>query len=231
MTYHSAQGCLGKQNLQKSANLLGFFQSKWDQIPTYTVNSNGRNPRKMYQLKYFRQTEQWYLIFHCATRILRISSRTGEKRLLLEAMKYTPASCSWWHLESQTVVVGLFICLLLLMLLIYRERVWSLPYSPIPYPPRGTVHFPGKERGNDLPNLKAAVHINLMAIAVSQGARNWNFAMLKDTGSLISEPGDRSECDLTPNKQGFNHSSLTVKQNCFPPNSVWLTADTSFSLL
>lgn len=196
MTYHSAQGCLGKQNLQESGNLLDFFQSKSDQIPAYTVNSHSRNPRKMYQLKYFRQTEQWYVIFHCSTRVLRRSSRTGEKRLLLEAMKYTPASCSWWHLESRTVVVGLFFCLLLLMLPIYRERLWSLPYSPMPYLPRGAVRFPGKERESDLPNLKAVVHISLMAIAVSQGARNWNFAVLKDTGSLTSEPGGRSECDL-----------------------------------
>lgn len=55
-----------------------------------------------------------------------------------------------------------------------------------------------------------------MAIAVSHGARNRTFATLKDRGSSTSEPGGRSECDLIPNEQDFNYTSLSV----FPPNSV-----------
>lgn len=35
-----------------------FFQSKSDQTPVYTVNSHSRNPRKMYELKYFRQIKE-----------------------------------------------------------------------------------------------------------------------------------------------------------------------------
>lgn len=140
-------------------------------------------------------------------------------------MKDAFASCSWWHWDNQRGCWDFFFCLLLLMFPIYRARLCSLPYPPIPHPSRGPVCFPGKGRERGFPHLKAVVHINPVAIAVSQGARNWNSALPKETASLTSEPGDGSECDLLQKNRVSTTLHWQWNETVFH-QSVWLTAGT-----